>query len=281
MHERRYNDCQEPISFGTALSDTFGYVFGGFSNLFSLSWVLFALVCLIAAFWIGAVAVSLGIGNEVPLYIAGALCLIGIVIAFFVYYILIARNFLFGEANPPVARLFWPTLGRGFLVSLLICAFAFVLLLPAMIAAGVGVAILYQNPASSAAAVLFILAAVFGIAGIVGVVYLVGRWATYLISTVAERPQSLREAWRTTAGAGFRILAGLLVVGLAFGAIDLALESVLTLVLRLPGEFSSMLTGSQPLLPVFVVLLGKIAIYFLQTAASAAYAGSVYRQILS
>lgn len=278
MTDNTASPAKSRFSFGTALSDTFGFVFGGFTNLVSLSWVLFALVCLIGALWIAAVFLSANVRSDVPLYIVGGLGILGVLASFFAYYIVIARNFLFGEQNPPVAGLFWPVVGRGFLLSLLIVACAVVLLLPAIIFAGIGAAIEYQKTGSAASSILFIASGVLALAGLVGLVYLIGRWSTWLISTIAERQQTLREAWRVTAGAGFRILAGLIVVGIAFGVIDLALETVLSLLLRLPGTFSEMLTASQSLVAVFIVLLGKIVVYFLQTAASAAYAGSVFRQ---
>jgi hypothetical protein len=272
--------ARRPFSAITALSDAFTYILQGFVPLWRLSWRFLAFVCAVSAALFLALWRIASEDNEIAVHVIVG---VGILLAFLVstaYYIIVVRHWLLGEANPPVLRVYLPFLFRIFVLTLLLVAVVAIVFAPAFLAGLAGIDFLSGESEPSGALV---------IAGIIGLIfvtllalllamYLAGRLTPWLVAAAVERPLGIAQAWGATRGAGIRIAAGAVCLAIAFGIVDITIDTSVSPILGVTSDAFELLYRGELLLPLFVLLLLKLAVYFLQFAASMVYCGSVYRQ---
>lgn len=279
----RTSAASNPCSVVSALSDAANYVFGGFQAFFRLSlrFLLFAVGC--AALVFAGISIFARSGNEIAVYVlVGTGLLVGFLISS-AYYIVVVRNWLFGESDPQFVPFFGRFLIRVAALAVIMLAVMAAIFAPAL-AIGIGALEFFTGTDETSPPIgLFIIAiiALFAVVlfAVLAGIFVAGRLSPWLVAAAAGAPLTLGGAWHATRGAGIRIAGGMLGLTLIFAVLDLMIEAALSPALGLTSEaFENIATGAA-LPALFVLLLAKILVYFPQSAASMVYCASIYKQI--
>jgi hypothetical protein len=267
------------FSLNIALGESFSYVFSRYAEFAELSWKYFAASTLAG---ILVIALTYAYPADLTVYAtAGTAAIILIMLLSIAYYIATTRQVLLSEQNPVVIPYFPATFVR-FLLYTLATLLTLAVALAFAIAAGV-LATLYWSDVDEAT---IDTATNSGIAVSIliwlgGVFYISGRICGWLVAPTIAKPLTLRESWRATSGAGLRILLGLLLIGIIFGLLDFVVEAIPPFVLGSADDMYELMFQGRGPLAVALAFAAKVAIYLIQIALFAAYAGSVYRQTSS
>lgn len=281
MSEPVQPETRMPISVVTALSDAFTYIIQGFVPFFRLSWKYFAFVCVAGAALFAAVHWLVRNENETAVYVLSGS---GLILGFLVsvaYYVVIVRNWLLAEEHPAVLRVYPKFLLRTVLLTLMLVVVAAAVILPAFVG---GIALfdyfIEETDEPSTALVIggIIGLIVLGLIAVALVIYLAGRLITWFVAAAVQSPLTAAGAWRSTKGAGFRIMGGMIVLALAFGIVDITIETSLGPLLGITSDSFDLFFKGEKLIPLFVLFLLKMLVYFPQVAASMVFCGSLYRQ---
>lgn len=268
-----------------AISDAANYVLPGFMSLLRLSWKYFAAIVALAILAFGSIAFFVRNTNETAIYVTVGVAAFAAFLITNAYYIAIARSWLLGEEAPGIARVYFRFLGRVLLLSLIIIAACLVVFTP-VFAIGVAVTALFSGSTPNVSAGVIVLAAIGLIVLLIFTIlllfYLMGRLCTWMIAAAVDSPQTLREGWNVTKGAGIRILGGLLGLTILFAIVDATIEAALSPLLGVTSDsFEKMPSGNVSLPALFTLVLAKAVVFFPQTAASMVYFASIFKQASS
>lgn len=257
------------FALGSALKAALGYVFNDFFGFVRFSWVAFALAILLMVVTVTlAGIVGMRAGETAAHAVLALGTLLGVL--FLVgYTIMVSRNFLFGEPSPPIREVYSQVLLRAIGFTAIVAGAAIVFFIPVIIIAVLA--------ATSTMGVVAIVTA--SIAAVLGMIYISSRLITWIVSAAAGQPLSLRNAWQSTAGAGIKIAIGMIVIGALFGLLDFGVTDGLGLLLGINLGMVELISAGQKLAVILLVLIGKVIVALMQTAATAVFSASVYRQI--
>lgn len=270
------SNLQSRFSLKVALKDSLGLVFNNFFAFVRFTWVNFAvlsLIVVVTVFLAGIVA-STSEAGAVLLVCVGAVACALILLG---HIIIVTRNYVLGELDPPVLRVFGRVFLRAILLALILIGAVLVSVL--VIALIIGVAFgmrdasyFEQNPLVALAVLgVFLIA-------LLPVLYLVARLNTWIPAAAVERSQSLGEAWRVTKGAALKIFAGLLLIGIVSGFLDWGVGDGLASLLSINTRSFETMFVRQQLPSILIWSLVKLGIYFMTITASALFSASVFRQ---
>jgi hypothetical protein len=207
------------FSLGSALSESLRYAVPGIGHVFKITWLV--ILAFIAAIVVLSVLFSAIFGLEeivrTEQYSGGKVAfeIINFIIGFLfgaALLVIIARDYLLQEQPVRLLPVLWPVALRYFLLTLMVLAgliLYFIVVTIAGIALG---SVLGPN------AVTLIGIPVIALS-VVGFAYLVCRIITWVIARAVDHPQTLGQAWRSTAGAtGWKVFGGLVLLALITAA---------------------------------------------------------------
>jgi hypothetical protein len=267
-------DQGKSFSLGEALGDALSTV-TRIPLIFRITWPVLAAMLAIAALQVAVFAIYPVSQEELQRSAALFRRTMTINIVFGIAYFMaqIAMSVVVARAYLSVTPLWhWPdygwsvarTIGLILLSVLTGVVIAFVVILPAeLLLRGLGIE-------SAAPRVMLII----GLA--VTVFYLASRVSTWVISRGVGHPQTLSESWNATRGAGFKILAGLIVLVLIFFVIVIALTAASAFLLYLLNQLP---TPEQPFtVGYFVFALIQFVLGVILSAVGTVYIANVLKQ---
>jgi hypothetical protein len=264
------------FSLGTALSESLRYAVPGIGHVLKISWLILLIFIIVLAACVAILGGIFGIDDvtQTEEYSTGRILfqLLNFVISLAFSAALLtvfARDYVLEEAPPRLFATFGQVLVRTFLFTIAAMAVAFVVVFVlTFVAILLGAAL-----GSAGGAAGFIL----GVLVFVALLYLFCRFVTWIVSAAIGAPQTLGEAWRTTAGAtGWKVLGGFIVlfvlaiiVAIVFGVLSQFLFPVLA-------------DASTAVLISLAVVIGLaiIVVYLMFVAAITVYPATVIKQMI-
>jgi hypothetical protein len=243
------------ISLSQALSESYGYFFKRFGHILRISWQLLAamvvalLIFMCIASLLPPLPTTPGATIEPGVFwlhwITTMSFGIVLMLIYLAFFIVVARDYLLNEKPPRFAGVYPAVLLRTIALLFILMACIVAITFPAMLVAGT--ALNAPGIASKIIGVSMIVLAM------IGSFYVMSRWSTWIVSHAVGRPQNLGEAWNSTSKSAFKIIAGVIVIGLSVLPVAIVLGLAGSLIQNAVGPVTPGTLSGQALILLFLL----------------------------
>jgi hypothetical protein len=263
------------FSLKAALSESLRYAVPGIGHVFKITWpVLLAFIATLVVLSVLFSAIF-GFGEIVQRRPYSTGRFVFDIINFMVslsfgtaLLVIITRDYLLQESPVRLFSTFWPVMLR-YLLLMLIFVVGFIVFIIVVVFAGILLGAALGPTAVDIISIPFMLLSVVGFG------YLFCRIISWVTSCAVGYPQTLRQAWRATAGAtAWKILGGLVLIVLITAAALLAFVLLSAFMIYAVDKIS--IVGAIPFAIVLFVAL--TVVYMMFIALITVYPANIFKQ---